>query len=442
MSGLPRLFIGSATESERIARRLGRALDGHIELHLWSEVFGLGELNLQALQREAAECDFAVFVWGVEDTTVARGRRSRSPRDNVVYEAGLFAGALGEDRVFVVHAEKTKIPSDYLGVTTATFDPASPNVDRIVERILGRVARVGRKPTARFSGHWWQLVMTSTPRSTVSFFEARPEGDGRRVNLGGHAWNEHGKLISRWDSVSTQFDARTETLHYAWEGTHHGEPGIPLYFGVGTIRYGKQPVIGEFSSTRRSPGRTEERTRFSSCFYLPARPGHVETMTGADPAAWKPLVDEMLALRAAFDVEAPAEPGTGAAQRGGLERLLLSDQMPPVSHYCHGVRAGNVIWVSGMVGCTADGHIPDDVVDQFRIALDAADAVVRAAGGSARSWTKVRIFLTDIGDRARINPLREDYFGEHRPASTLLEVPALVDPRMKVEIEAEAVVEG
>ena len=78
----------------------------------------------------------------------------------------------------------------------------------------------------------------------------------------------------------------------------------------------------------------------------------------------------------------------------------------------------------------------------FQIALDAVDAVVRAAGGSAQSWVKVRIYLTDINDRARINPIREAYFGDHRPASTLLEVSALVDPRMKVEIEAEAVIDA
>ena len=123
-----------------------------------------------------------------------------------------------------------------------------------------------------------------------------------------------------------------------------------------------------------------------------------------------------------------------------VERLMLDDLMAPVSHYCHGVRSGNVIWVSGMVGCTEAGYIPDDVVEQFQIAMDAVDAVIRAAGGSAQSWVKVRIFLTDINDRARINPIREAYFGEHRPASTLLEVSALVDPRMKVEIEAEAVI--
>ena len=52
---------------------------------------------------------------------------------------------------------------------------------------------------------------------------------------------------------------------------------------------------------------------------------------------------------------------------------------------------------------------------------------------------KVQLFLTDINDRAAINPARQNYFGEHLPASTLVEVSALVDPRMKVEIEAQAV---
>jgi 2-iminobutanoate/2-iminopropanoate deaminase len=118
-----------------------------------------------------------------------------------------------------------------------------------------------------------------------------------------------------------------------------------------------------------------------------------------------------------------------------IKRFLIEDQMKPVSHYCHSVRAGELIWVSGIVGMTADGHIPEDTKSQFDIALDAMDVCLRAAGGRSHTVTKVQIFLTDISDRDTINPARETYFGEHRPASTLVEVSALVDPRMKVEIE-------
>ena len=123
-----------------------------------------------------------------------------------------------------------------------------------------------------------------------------------------------------------------------------------------------------------------------------------------------------------------------------INRFLIEDQMAPVSHYCHSVRAGDLIWVSGIVGMTADGFIPEDTAAQFDIALDAMDACLRAAGGRSHTVTKVQIFLTDIADRGAINPARVTYFGEHRPASTLVEVSALVDPRMKVEIECMAVV--
>ncbi len=122
-----------------------------------------------------------------------------------------------------------------------------------------------------------------------------------------------------------------------------------------------------------------------------------------------------------------------------IQRLLLDDQPAPVSHYCHGVRAGDRLWLSGTVGMTADGHVPDDVVEQFQIAMDNLDGVLRAAGGKPENIVKVQVFLTDIADRAKINPIRERYFGPHRPASTLVEVSALVAPELKVEIEAEAV---
>ena len=122
-----------------------------------------------------------------------------------------------------------------------------------------------------------------------------------------------------------------------------------------------------------------------------------------------------------------------------IERFLIEDQMKPVSHYCHSVRAGELIWVSGIVGMTADGDIPVDIKSQFDIALDAMDACLRAAGGRPHTVTKVQIFLTDISERGLITPAREVYFGEHRPASTLVEVSALVDPRMKVEIECMGV---
>jgi enamine deaminase RidA (YjgF/YER057c/UK114 family) len=121
-----------------------------------------------------------------------------------------------------------------------------------------------------------------------------------------------------------------------------------------------------------------------------------------------------------------------------IERILLPGIMAPVSHYCHAVRAGPHVWVSGIVGMDADGRVPEETVAQFDLAIDVMDQCLKAAGAGPQHVVKVQVFLTEIGDRAAINPRRIAYFGEHRPASTLVQVSALVDPKLKVEIECQA----
>ena len=83
-----------------------------------------------------------------------------------------------------------------------------------------------------------------------------------------------------------------------------------------------------------------------------------------------------------------------------ITRLMLDGQPAPVSHYCHVVRAGNLIWVSGTVGMAADGSIPDDVAAQFDLALSNLDACLKAAGAGPEHVVKVTVFLTDVNVRA------------------------------------------
>ena len=116
--------------------------------------------------------------------------------------------------------------------------------------------------------------------------------------------------------------------------------------------------------------------------------------------------------------------------------------MEPFSHDCHVTRAGNHVWVSGMVGVRPDGSIPKDVVEQFQLAIETIDRCLKAAGAKAQNVVKVTVLLVDINDRTAINPIRQAYFGEDLPASTLFEVSALVSPEMKVEIDVEAVIDG
>jgi 2-iminobutanoate/2-iminopropanoate deaminase len=121
-----------------------------------------------------------------------------------------------------------------------------------------------------------------------------------------------------------------------------------------------------------------------------------------------------------------------------IERIIIPGIREPVSHFCHVTKAGPHVWVSGLVGQAEDGTIPDDTVTQFDIAIKVLDKCLKAVGAGPEHVVKVQVFMTDIKERPLINPRRVEYFGPHRPASTLVEVKGLVDPRMKVEIEAQA----
>jgi enamine deaminase RidA (YjgF/YER057c/UK114 family) len=87
-----------------------------------------------------------------------------------------------------------------------------------------------------------------------------------------------------------------------------------------------------------------------------------------------------------------------------IQRIIVPDIPPPVSHYCHVTRAGAHVWVAGVVGQAADGSIPADVVAQFDIAIAVMDKCLAAAGVGAEHVVKVQVFMTDITERPKINP--------------------------------------
>src|SRR5215831_6132754 len=131
-----KMFIGSSKKSLRAAKLLATALeDDTLAVTLWTEgVFGLNQGYLEALLRTLTEHDFAAFILGADDMTAsleesnpapASSERSHpSPRDNVLFESGLFLGLLGRDRTFLVRDDSVdlKIPSDLGGTELASYD--------------------------------------------------------------------------------------------------------------------------------------------------------------------------------------------------------------------------------------------------------------------------------------------------------------------------------
>jgi 2-iminobutanoate/2-iminopropanoate deaminase len=122
------------------------------------------------------------------------------------------------------------------------------------------------------------------------------------------------------------------------------------------------------------------------------------------------------------------------------EEYRVEGLAEPISHYTDAVRAGDLVFVSGIVAVDANGDLVggDDVVAQARQVFESIEAILGAAGCSFEDVVKVTIFLTDVDDRPRINPVRQEVFGTTRPASTLVEVSRLAVPGAKIEVEAIA----
>lgn len=130
------------------------------------------------------------------------------------------------------------------------------------------------------------------------------------------------------------------------------------------------------------------------------------------------------------------------ASRPHRQEIRVPGMPEPISHFTHVVRAGNIVFVSGCVASDEHGRTVggDDATAQARKALDNIKACLTAAGATFADVCKVTVFLKNIADREKVNVARKEYFGAHRPASTLVEISQFVRPDILVEIEATAVV--
>lgn len=127
----PRLFIGSSSESYDVASACNACLDRKTEVTIWDKVFNSGGNTLTSLCEKAKNVDFALFIFRPEDLTVMRSNPKPTVRDNVLFELGLFIGALGKDRCFILkpRGEELHMPTDLLGVNVDEYDPCRSDND-------------------------------------------------------------------------------------------------------------------------------------------------------------------------------------------------------------------------------------------------------------------------------------------------------------------------
>src|ERR671936_1007781 len=192
----PRIVLGSSGQQEKLLQALTRGLQDIADVDPWTTVFNPGVSTLDRLVALAREGDFAGFVFAQDDWTTKgaspdAASAEAAPRDNVVFEAGLFGGALGIRRTFILHAHGSKLPSDLLGLTSVRYDPAtSPaEVRAINQKLRKAIEAEGRR--GLIEGLWWQLSLTVRSEeepSAVSLLSISRDRDGG-LNVNGRGWH-------------------------------------------------------------------------------------------------------------------------------------------------------------------------------------------------------------------------------------------------------------
>ena len=256
----PRVFLGSSAEQEKLLRAIARGLSEVADVEPWTTTFNPGRSTLDRLVELTHEVDFAAFVFAQDDWTATDASQpgQASPRDNVVFEAGLFGGALGIRRTFILHAQGSKLPSDLLGLTSVRYDSAtsSAEVRAINQKLRKAIESEGRR--GLIEGLWWQLSLTvrsDDEPSAVSLLRISRDRDGG-LNVMGRGWQEDGTLSSRYWSEAAKERTDPAGVFYFWKGERPMHPNAPQLEGTGEIRLESADRATGYWTTRsdRDPG--------------------------------------------------------------------------------------------------------------------------------------------------------------------------------------------
>ena len=238
----PSIFLGSSGKQADLLRSLTHGLEDVAHVEPWTAIFNPGVSTLERLEELTREVDFAAFVFAQDDWTAAGGQPDgdgqASPRDNVVFEAGLFGGALGMRRTFILHANGAKLPTDLLGLTCVRYEGANAEaeIESICQKIRSAIESEGR--AARIEGSWWQYSLTERTAkepSALSLLKFSRDRRGR-LELTGRAWTENGALSARYWSVALKERHENSSVFYYWNGERPLDLDAPQLEGTGEIR--------------------------------------------------------------------------------------------------------------------------------------------------------------------------------------------------------------
>src|SRR5436189_237300 len=297
----PRIFLGSSGKQEKLLLALTRGLEDVAHVEPWTTSFNPGTTTLERLLELAHEVDFAAFAFARDDWTTNSTSASppmesgqASPRDNVVFEAGLFGGTLGMRRTFILHANGSKLPSDLLGLTCVRYGEATSAAEmRVVNQKL-RKAIESEGRVARIEGLWWQFSLTerSVPEpSAVSLLRISRDRTGG-LELAGRSWQEDGRLSARYWSEAAKEKMEPPGIFYYWKGERPLHPNAPQLDGTGEIRIeSADRAAGYFTTHSDVDPNVNART---SGIYLRADSEDMSILDGRDDQRRVDLIAEQL----------------------------------------------------------------------------------------------------------------------------------------------------
>ena len=297
----PRIFLGSSGKQEKLLQALTDGLEDIAHVDPWTTSFNPGTTTLERLVELAHEVDFAAFVFAKDDWTAVNVATSpspeigqASPRDNVVFEAGLFGGVLGMRRTFILHASGSKLPTDLLGLTSIRYGEATTQeeIEAVNQKLRKAIESVGRN--AHIIGSWWQFSLTERSEkepSAVSLLRIARNRDGA-LELKGRSWQADGRLSARYWSEAVREKRDPSGLFYYWNGERPLDPKAPQLFGIAEIKLeSTDRATGYFTTRVDKQPKVRERT---AGIYIRAEPGDLAILDGSDNVQRAKLIADRL----------------------------------------------------------------------------------------------------------------------------------------------------
>lgn len=253
----PSVFIGSSSEGESIAYAIQENLEAIAEPYVWTQgVFELGDSYIESLIKELDKADFAILVLTEDDVTISGGKENVSPRDNVLFELGLFIGRLGRNRSFFVYdkLKDIKIPSDLAGISGAAFTlhesgNLAASLGSASNKIRNAIANTGNREKIdltqadafnkqnqfckKVTGYWWERIKPDS-KSALSFVHIEFDETILMLKLKGRTYDINGNYSAHWESKSAGIQINERKTFYQWEGWFTASPSEPIE-GFGEI---------------------------------------------------------------------------------------------------------------------------------------------------------------------------------------------------------------